>query len=62
MARKIRDDSPVSGSVKTILSESERMAEIVRKLGQITRYETKHYVGVTHIVDLDASSKDQGSQ
>lgn len=62
MARKIKDDSPVAGSVKTILSESERMAEIVRKLGQITRYETKPYVGVTHIVDLDASSKDRGSR
>lgn len=60
MQRKIKDDSPVAGSVRTILSESERMAEIVRKLGQITRYETKHYVGVTHIVDLDASSKDRG--
>jgi PAS domain S-box-containing protein len=62
MARKIKEDSPVAGSVKTILAEAERMAEMVRKLGQITRYETKPYVGVTKIVDLDASSEDRGDR
>ena len=43
--------------VKTILSESERMAEIVRKIGKITRYETKPYVGATQILDLDKSTE-----
>ncbi len=31
------------------------MAEIVRKIGKITRYETKSYVGATKILDLDAA-------
>ena len=40
--------------------EAERMAEIVKKIGKITRYETKAYVGSAKIVDLDkASSHDE---
>lgn len=35
--------------------EADRMAEIVRKIGHITRYETKSYVGQSRILDLDAS-------
>ena len=43
-------------AVDTILRESERMAEIVRKIGKITRYETKAYVGSTQILDLEKST------
>ena len=32
------------------------MAEIVRKIGKITRYETKSYVGTQKILDLDKAS------
>ena len=32
------------------------MAEIVRKIGKITRYETKAYVGAQQILDLDKAS------
>jgi signal transduction histidine kinase len=39
----------------TIMAEAERMAEIVRKIGKITHYETKPYVGGARILDLDAS-------
>jgi PAS domain S-box-containing protein len=39
-----------------ILREAERMATIVKKIGKITRYETRPYVGRTRIVDLDKSS------
>jgi PAS domain S-box-containing protein len=41
---------------KTILSEAERMKDIVRKIGKITKYETKTYVGTQRILDLDKSS------
>jgi PAS domain S-box-containing protein len=34
----------------------KRMAEIVRKIGRITRYETKTYVGGTQIIDLEKST------
>jgi hypothetical protein len=32
------------------------MAEIVRKIGKITKYETKSYVGKQNILDLDRAS------
>ena len=39
-----------------ILREAERMAQIVKKIGRITRYETTAYVGQKRIVDLDRAS------
>ncbi len=57
--RKVAPESPATPSLKTMLAEAERMAEIVRKLGDITRYKTKRYVGGHDIVDLDAASHDK---
>ena len=37
---------------EVIFNEAERMAEIVRKIGKITKYETKSYVGRARILDL----------
>ncbi len=34
------------------------MAAIVRKLGSLTRYETKSYVGGAQIIDLDRSAQE----
>lgn len=45
-------------AIDIILREAERMAEIVRKIGRITRYETKAYVGSTQILDLDKSASE----
>lgn len=42
------------------MRESERMADIVRKIGKITRYETKSYVGAQKILDLDRAAADTG--
>ena len=52
----IRSADPARRSVDIIFREGERMADIVRKIGRITRYETKNYVGNTMIVDLDRAS------
>jgi len=38
-----------------IVQEAERMAEIVQKIGKLTKYETKPYVGDTKIIDIDRS-------
>lgn len=54
--RKLEPADPLYGQIDTIVQEAERMAEIVRKLGKITRYETKPYVGQARIVDLDRAS------
>ncbi len=55
--RKIGDDDTITRIIDTIISEAERMADIVRKIGRITKYETKSYVGGQRIVDLDKSSE-----
>ena len=56
LLRKIEKDSPHHRVLETILTESERMAAIVRQLGSLTRYETKTYVGGAQIIDLDRSA------
>src|SRR6185436_21151126 len=43
-------------AVGIILSEAERMAGIVKKIGKITKYETTDYVGGARIFDLDRAA------
>jgi PAS domain S-box-containing protein len=60
LRRRLDRDSPAYAAADVIFGEAERMAEIVRKIGKITRYETKAYVGHAKILDLDrASSEDE---
>ncbi len=54
---KIPEDDPNRRAFETILAESQRMAEIVRKIGRITQYKTKEYVGGARIFDLDQASE-----
>jgi signal transduction histidine kinase len=56
LQRKADADSAIGRGAAVILRESERMAEIVRKIGKIARYETKQYVGGTSILDLDRAA------
>jgi PAS domain S-box-containing protein len=56
LKRKLKDSDPSFRSVDIIHREAERMAEIVRKIGKITRYETKEYVRNQQIVDLDKAT------
>ena len=58
LARKIDPEAPEHHYASVIVREGERMAEIVRKIGKITRYETKSYVGAQKILDLDAATED----
>ncbi|MEL6548534.1 MAG: histidine kinase dimerization/phospho-acceptor domain-containing protein [Myxococcota bacterium] len=39
--------------IEVICRETERMAGIVRKIGQLTAYKTQNYVGGSKILDLD---------
>lgn len=57
LLRKLPPEDPNVRVVRTIYEEAERMAAVVKKIGRITRYESKSYVGGTRIVDLDKSSK-----
>ncbi len=57
LRRRLPGDNPeLLEFLDIIVRESERMAELVRKIGRITRYETKPYVGEARIIDLDKSA------
>ncbi len=59
LRRRLPDGDPNRKPVDVICRESERMAEIVKKIGQITAYETKPYVGGSQILDLGAVGGDE---
>lgn len=61
LTRKLPKNTPEARAAGVMMQEAERMAEIVRKIGTITRYETKPYVGEQKILDLDKASDAQGS-
>ncbi len=56
IVRQSDPDASHLRAVGVILREGERMAGIVKKIGRITKYETKEYVGGASILDLDKSS------
>ena len=56
LMRQLTAESPLYSAAEVILSESQRMAGIVRKIGKITRYETRSYLGGTKILDLDKAA------
>jgi PAS domain S-box-containing protein len=58
LIRKLGPDNVHLPMVRTVLDEAERMAAIVRKLGSVTRYETKSYVGGAQIIDLDRATQE----
>ncbi len=56
LRRQLAGSAQHQTSLQHILDEAERMAEIVRKVGRITKYETKTYVGAAKILDLEKAS------
>ncbi len=55
MLEKALESSPYRRATTAIVRETERMAEIVRKIGKLTKYESKAYVGDTKIIDIERS-------
>ena len=60
LKRKLAPDDYAWAKVDIIHKEAERMKEIVRKIGRITRFETKAYVGEARILDLERASDEDG--
>lgn len=54
--RQSAQDAPHLRAAGVILSEAERMAGIVKKIGRITKYETTDYVGSARMLDLDRAA------
>ncbi|NCQ61879.1 MAG: PAS domain S-box protein, partial [Myxococcales bacterium] len=58
LERKLAPDTAESRAAQTMVSEAQRMADIVKKIGKMTKYETKSYVGGQKILDLDRAGGD----
>ncbi len=57
MMMRHQGDESLARDLKVIISETERMSEITRRLQRITSYKTKEYLGDTRILDLEDSSR-----
>ncbi len=55
LSRRLGEGGQLGGAIGAIVRESERMASMVRKIGKLTKYETKPYVGEAKILDIDRS-------
>jgi PAS domain S-box-containing protein len=62
LRRLLEKGTSAYNAAEVIEGEADRMAEIVRKIGKITRYETKSYVGQQKILDLDKASAGPSSE
>ncbi len=62
LGRRLPDESPLRNASEVIIAQAERMAEIVRKIGKITKYETMSYVGGAKIIDLEKAASGDGSK
>jgi PAS domain S-box-containing protein len=60
LRRNLEPNTPLAKATAVITAEAERMAEIVRKIGKITKYETKNYVGDAKILDLEKAAEESG--
>jgi two-component system cell cycle response regulator len=56
MAR-LPEADPLALRLDKVMGQVERMVEIVKKIGRITRYRTKRYAENIKIVDIDQSSR-----
>ncbi|MCB9628667.1 MAG: PAS domain S-box protein [Sandaracinaceae bacterium] len=56
LERKLTPGTAEHRAAGTMVSEAQRMADIVRKIGRVTKYETRSYVGEQKILDLDRAS------
>ena len=54
--RQSPKDATYLRAVAVIMSEAERMASIVKKIGKITKYETTDYVGGARMLDLERAA------
>jgi CheY-like chemotaxis protein len=60
---KLPQGDPLVEKLEKVMAQVERMVDLVKKIGQITRYRTKRYAENIQIVDIDeASCVDQGDR
>jgi len=52
-------EDPLYKQLEKVMARVEQMGDITRKLGQITRYRTRKYVGDRDIIDLEKAASSQ---
>ncbi len=57
LCRQLPAQGNLVQAASIIINQAERMAEIVRRIGKITKYETMSYVGESTILDLEKASR-----
>jgi PAS domain S-box-containing protein len=57
LCRQLPNQGNLAQAASVIINQAERMAEIVRRIGKITKYETMSYVGEATILDLEKASR-----
>ncbi len=61
-ARIPEGDVKLRRPIETIFVQAERMAEIVRKIGRVTKYEVKRYGANTDMIDLNRAVDESGPE
>jgi two-component system cell cycle response regulator len=56
ISAKLPPDDPMMERVNKVLNQVDRMVELVKKIGKITRYKTKKYAENVNIIDIEKSS------
>jgi len=56
--KKIENNDPMKSDLKILQEEVDKMAQIVRRIGLVTRYETRSYAGRAQIIDIEGSGRD----
>jgi PAS domain S-box-containing protein len=59
---KIDEHHPLYRDLTTVQKQSLRMADLVKKISEITTYKTKPYVGSIQIIDIDKASQPSTTQ
>jgi PAS domain S-box-containing protein len=54
---KIVEHHPLYGDITTVQKQCLRMADLVKKISEITTYQTKPYVGSVQIIDINKASQ-----
>ncbi|MEL6182252.1 MAG: histidine kinase dimerization/phospho-acceptor domain-containing protein, partial [Myxococcota bacterium] len=59
---RLPENDPSHGAADMVLEQIRRMAQIVRRMGQLNTYKTRTYIGHTQIVDLSSTDVGAGDE
>ncbi len=60
--KKVENNDPMKADLKILQEEVDKMAQIVRRIGLVTHYETRSYAGRAQIIDIEGAGRDQAKK